>query len=48
MTPAEKPVEIDRNRKLVRSAKKAKTLPIPVARPANNVSPNANQIPFHT
>ena len=42
MTPAEKPSVTDKNFVLVCEVKKARTLPIPVARPANNVNPNAN------
>lgn len=42
MTPAEKPRAIDRNFVFVDFVKNARTLPIPVASPANNVSPKAN------
>lgn len=42
MTPAEKPSVTDRNFVFVDDVKKASKLPIPVARPANNVNPNAN------
>ena len=42
MTPAEKPSDAARNDRFVRFAKIAARLPIPVARPANAVSPSAN------
>jgi len=43
MTPAEKPVEMERKRWLVCLAMKAMTLPMPVAIPAKSVSPKAIQ-----
>ena len=43
MTPAEKPVEMERKRWLVCLAMKAMTLPMPVAKPAKSVSPKAIQ-----
>lgn len=43
MTPAEKPRVTDKNFVLVWDVKNAKMLPIPVARPANKVNPNANK-----
>ena len=43
MTPAEKPVEMERKRWLVCLAMKAMTLPIPVAIPAKSVNPKAIQ-----
>src|SRR3989304_6963057 len=43
MTPAENPVETERKRELVRLAKKAIALPMPVAMPATTVSPIAIQ-----
>ena len=42
MTPAENPNESDRNLVLVRLAKNAMALPIPVDKPAKRVNPNAN------
>ena len=42
MTPAENPNAMDKNFLFVRVVKKAIKLPIPVARPANSVKPNAN------
>src|SRR5690554_7361011 len=38
----------DKNRVLVRLAKKAMALPIPVDKPAKRVNPNANQIVFQS
>ena len=43
MTPAEKPNAYDKNFVFVFLVKKANALPMPVERPANNVSPNANK-----
>lgn len=43
MTPAEKPRLMDRNFRLVRLVKNAMPLPIPVLRPAINVSRKANK-----
>ena len=48
MTPAEKPVAIDKKRKSVRLAKNARALPIPVARPAKSVNPKSNPNIFHS
>ena len=42
MTPAEKPSATDKNFVFVRDVNKDSRLPIPVARPANNVSNKAN------
>lgn len=42
MTPAEKPSATDKNLVFVRDVNNESRLPIPVARPANNVSNKAN------
>jgi hypothetical protein len=46
MTPAEKPRAPAKKRGLVLFEKKANKLPIPVAKPANNVSPKAKTKSF--